>query len=69
MKASDICAEKTFLPVTLRKSRSARYEEVFDKGIRVRSDFDTGNPEYAVFDEAACRTVAGGAEGIGYASA
>ena len=42
-------------------------EEVFDKGIRVRSDFDTGNPEYAVFDEVACRTVAGGAEGIGYA--
>ena len=41
-------------------------EEIFDRGMMVRSDFDTGNPEYAVFDEAICRTVAREAEGIGY---
>ncbi len=41
-------------------------EKVFDRGIKVRSDFDTGNPNYAVFDEATCRTIVKEAEGIGY---
>jgi hypothetical protein len=30
-------------------------DDVFEKGIKVRSDFDTGNPEYTVLDEKTCR--------------
>lgn len=30
-------------------------EDVFEKGIKVRSDFDTGNPEYTVLNEEVCR--------------
>ncbi|MEM0172256.1 MAG: hypothetical protein QXV57_06825 [Thermoproteota archaeon] len=41
-------------------------ESVFNKGVKVRSDFDTGNPEYAVFNEAYCRRILEEADGIGY---
>lgn len=32
-------------------------EDVFEKGVKVVCDFDTGNPEYMVLDEEVCRSV------------
>ncbi|MGB9717879.1 MAG: hypothetical protein ACPL4E_05490, partial [Thermoproteota archaeon] len=32
-------------------------EDIFKKGVKVRSDFDTGNPEYTVLDERLCRSI------------
>jgi hypothetical protein len=32
-------------------------EDIFKKGVKVRSDFDTENPEYTVLDERLCRSI------------
>jgi len=34
-------------------------KDVFENGVKIRSDFDTGNPQYLVLDEKLCKRVAG----------
>lgn len=40
--------------------------KVFSDGVKILSDFDTGNPRYSVFDEEICQTIAGNSEKVGF---